>query len=340
LKFKTLLVTLSSLFVLATPAASIADEINIYSARNESLIKPILDKFSEQSGIKVNLVTGKADALISRMQGEGQFSPVDVLVTVDAGRLARAKNLGLTQVIPDDVSLDGVNTTLVDPSRHWTGLTKRARPIMYAKDRVDTAKLSTMESLTDAEWKGRICIRSSSNIYNQSMTAALIEQVGADNAEQWAKGLVANFARPPAGGDRDQIRAVAAGQCDIAIANTYYLAGMRESQDKDTRDVANSVGVFWPNQDGRGVHINISGIAIAKHAKNLEQAKALIKFMLSEEAQQWYAQTNGEYPVIESVEWSDTLKAMGTFKHESISLQVVGEKNAEALKLMDRAGWK
>nr|WP_240630509.1 extracellular solute-binding protein [Alteromonas sediminis] len=332
--------TLSSVLVLVTPTAGFADEINIYSARNEALIKPILDKFTEKTDIKVNLVTGKADALISRMQSEGQFSPVDVLVTTDAGRLARAKSMGLTQIIPNEVSLSSVNATLVDPDRHWTALTKRARPIMYAKDRVDPATLSTMEALTDAQWKGRICIRSSSNIYNQSMTAALIEQLGEQATEQWAKGLVANFARPPAGGDRDQIRAVAAGQCDIAVANTYYLAGMRESQDKATRDVANSVAVFWPNQDDRGVHINISGIAIAKHAKNLAQAEALISFMLSEEAQQWYAQTNGEYPVVDAVAWSDTLKAMGTFKHESIPLQTVGEKNADALKLMDRAGWK
>lgn len=325
---------------LVKPSLILAEEVNVYSARKEALIKPLFTQFSKQTGIKVNLVTGKADALISRMQSEGQFSPVDVLLTTDVGRLVRAKNAGLTLALPSDIDLSGVAKSLLDANRHWTALTLRARPIMYAPDRVKPAELSSLEALTDAKWRGRICIRSSSNVYNQSMTASLLETLGAEKTTRWAKGLVKNFARPPAGGDRDQIKAVVAGQCDIAIANTYYLAGMRESDDKATTDVANAIKVFWPNQQDRGAHINISGAAIAKHAKNLYQAAALLNFMLSPPAQQWYAQVNGEYPVFDGVEWSDTLKAMGKFKAHTVSLQAVGEKNADALKLMDRAGWK
>lgn len=317
-----------------------ADEVNVYSARKEALIKPLLDKFTEQSGIKVNLVTGKADALITRMVKEGEYSPADLLITTDAGRLVRAKSSAISQPISDSVDLSKVNSDYVDGQRHWVGLTLRARPIMYSPERVSADQLSTMEALTDDGWKGRICIRSSSNIYNQSMVAAMIEQLGSAQTEVWANGMVENFARPPKGGDRDQIKAVVAGQCDIAIANTYYLAGMRESDDEQTRNTANQVKVFWPNQDGRGAHVNISGVAVAKHAPNPAAAQKLVEYMLSDEAQQWYAQTNGEYPVIEGVEWSDTLKAMGTFKAESVPLNVVGEKNGEALKLMDRAGWK
>jgi iron(III) transport system substrate-binding protein len=317
-----------------------AKEINVYSARKEALIKPLLDKFTAQTGIEVNLVTGSADALISRMQSEGEFSPVDLLVTTDAGRLVRAKSQGLTQSIPAMVNLNKVDDTLYDGERHWTALTLRSRPIMYAPDRVDVADLSTMESLTDPKWRNRICIRSSSNIYNQSMVAAMIEQIGVEKTQQWAAGMVKNFARPPAGGDRDQIKAVVAGQCDIAVANTYYLAGMRESADAETREIASKIKVFWPNQSDRGAHINISGVALAKHAKNKDEATALVNYMLSAGSQEWYAETNGEYPVIEGVAWSETLENMGRFKGESIPLQVVGEKNADALRLMDRAGWK
>ncbi|MBO1256128.1 extracellular solute-binding protein [Alteromonas sp. 5E99-2] len=334
-------IALSCLFATTvTSFTAVSKEINVYSARKEALIKPLLDKFTEQTGIDVNLVTGKADGLISRMQSEGALSPVDILITTDAGRLVRAKTLGLTKPIPALVNLDRVDDALFDTDRHWTALTLRARPIMYSPERVDVTGLSTLEALADAQWRGRICIRSSNNIYNQSMVASLIEQLGAGNTQSWAEGFVKNFARPPAGGDRDQIKAVVAGQCDIAIANTYYLAGMRESADADTKEVASKIKVFWPNQDDRGAHVNISGVALAKHAKNSDEAVALISFMLANSSQEWYSEVNGEYPVVEGVSWSETLEAMGRFKAESVSLQLVGERNAEALRLMDRAGWK
>jgi iron(III) transport system substrate-binding protein len=321
-------------------AQSVSAEVNVYSARKEALIKPILDDFSEQTGISVNLVTGDADALIARMRSEGQFSPADVLITTDVGRLVRAKQFGVTQANVDSVVQSNVPAYLRDENEHWTALTLRARPIMYAKDRVNPEELSTMQGLTESQWKNRICIRSSNNIYNQSMISGMLQTQSEAQVLSWAKGLVANFARTPKGGDRDQIKAVVAGECDIAIANTYYLAGMLNSEDKETRDIAKQVAVFWPDQNTLGVHVNISGVSIAKHAKNIDSAKALIRFMLSDQAQAWYAETNHEYPVKVDIPWSSTLREMGLFKAQDVSLSKVGETNAKALMLMDNAGWR
>ncbi len=321
-------------------AHSVSAEVNVYSARKEALIKPILDDFSKQTGIKVNLITGDADALISRMKSEGQFSPADVLITTDVGRLVRAKQLGVTQANADESILKNVPAYLRDDDLHWTALTLRARPIMYAKGRVDPASLSTMQALTKKEWKNRICIRSSNNIYNQSMISGMIQTQGEAQTLAWAKGLVANFARTPKGGDRDQIKAVVAGECDLAIANTYYLAGMLNAKDEGTRQTALQIAVFWPDEETIGTHVNISGASIAKYAKNVDSAKTLIAFMLTDEAQIWYAETNHEYPIKKGIKWSQTLQDMGTFKAQEVSLSKVGETNAEALMLMDSAGWR
>ncbi|MCW8841769.1 MAG: extracellular solute-binding protein, partial [Gammaproteobacteria bacterium] len=202
------------------------------------------------------------------------------------------------------------------------------------------AELSSYEALAEPKWKGRICIRSSSNIYNQSLVASLIAANGKAETESWAKGLVKNLARPPRGGDRDQIKAAVAGQCDIAVANTYYLAGMLTGGDPEQRAIAEQVAVFWPNQQGRGAHVNVSGAALIKASKNREAAIALIEFLASDASQQWYAETNGEYPVREGIEVSETLKAWGEFKADDLNLGRLGELNPEALMLMDRAGWR
>jgi iron(III) transport system substrate-binding protein len=317
-----------------------AEQVNLYSARQEALIKPLLDKFTKQTGISVNLVTGKADTLISRLKSEGKYSPADMLVTTDVGRLYRAKQQGLTQAIDSEFLNTRIASNFQDPDKHWYALTLRARPIMYAPERVDVKQLSRLEDLTDAQWKGRICVRSSNNIYNQSMVAAMIEQIGEEATEAWVKGFVENFARPPTGGDRDQIKAVAAGQCDIAIANTYYLAGMLSDKDEATRQVAQNVKVLWPNQQDRGAHVNISGVAIAQYAPNKEAAVRLLEFMMTPDSQHWYAMTNHEYPLLEGVEWSAVLKSFASFKAEKIELNRVGELNSQAVQLMDRAGWK
>jgi len=315
-------------------------EVNLYSSRQEALIKPLLDRFTAETGIKVNLVTGKDDALLQRLQSEGQNSPADLLMTADAGRLYRAKAAGSTQAVSSEILNGAVPATYRDSEGHWFGLTLRARPILYVKGKVDPASLSTYEALADPAFKGDICIRSSDNIYNQSLVASMIDANGLEATERWAQGLVANLARPPKGGDRDQIKAAAAGECDIAVANTYYLAGMLTSKDPAERAAAEAMGVFWPSQSGRGVHVNVSGAAVTASAKHKEEAIRLIEFLVTPESQQWYAETNGEYPVREGVAVSPTLAAWGTFKADTISLERLGELNAEAVRLMDRAGWR
>ncbi|WP_425338424.1 Fe(3+) ABC transporter substrate-binding protein [Thiorhodococcus minor] len=331
---------LALLAALLPAAGAFADEVNIYSSRKEALIKPLLDRFTEQTGIAVNLVTGKDGALLQRLKSEGMNSPADLLITADAGNLYRAKAAGVTQPFVSEALTASIPETYRDPEGHWVGLTLRARPILYAKDRVDQKTLSTYEALADPAFKGRICIRSSDNIYNQSLVASLIAADGLEATETWAKGLVANLARPPKGGDRDQIKAAAAGECDLAVANTYYLAGMLKSQDPAERAAAEAVAVFWPNQDGRGTHVNISGAAVTASAKHKEAAVALVEFLATPEAQAWYAEANGEYPVGEGVALSPTLAGWGPFKADDLNLGRLGELNAEAVRLMDRAGWR
>ncbi|MDX1572446.1 MAG: Fe(3+) ABC transporter substrate-binding protein [Methylophaga sp.] len=330
-----------SLSLLTAPVLSqAAEEVNLYSARIEALIKPMLDRFTDQTGIQVNLVTGDADELLSRLKNEGRNSPADLLVTTDAGRLYRAKEAGLVQPIESDVLNERIPAAYRDPEGYWFGLSLRARPIMYVKGKVDPASLSTYEDLADPRWDNQICIRSSGNIYNQSLVASMIAANGVDTTEAWAKGLVSNFAQPPRGGDRDQIKAAAAGQCSLAIANTYYLAGMINSDDATEQEAAAKMGVFWPNQDDRGTHVNVSGAAVTKAAKNRDNAIKLIEFLTSAEAQEWYAQVNGEYPVVEGIASSDLLQQWGEFKADPLNMGVLGENNSEALKLMDRAGWQ
>ncbi|WP_158769377.1 Fe(3+) ABC transporter substrate-binding protein [Paraglaciecola sp. L1A13] len=317
-----------------------AQEVNVYSARKEALIKPLLDKFTESTGISVNLVTGNADALITRLKSEGKYSPADILITTDVGRLYRAKEQGLTQKIETDALKTLIPQNYIDPQGQWIGFTLRARPLMVAPQRVDETQLTRMEDLADKQWRGRVCVRSSSNIYNQSMVAAMIEQQGEEKTQVWLNDFVKNFARTPKGGDRDQIKAVVAGQCDVAIANTYYLAGMASSDDKATRETASKVKVIWPNQQDRGTHVNISGAVISKYAPNVESAQKLISFMLQEDSQVWYAKTNHEYPLRKEVEQSKVLTSFGAFKAENIDLSRVGELNRQAVLMMDKAGWK
>lgn len=321
--------------------AAQAAEVNIYSARKEALIKPLLDRYTAQTGVTVNLVTGKADALLKRLEAEGRNSPADVLLTVDAGRLHRAKEAGVLQAVQSAELEQAIPAAYRDPQGYWFGLSLRARPIMYVAGKVDPSHLSSYEDLANPRWKGRICIRSSDNIYNQSLVAALIASLGEAETEQWAKGLVANMARPPKGGDRDQIKAAAAGQCDIAVANTYYLAGMLEAdKDPDQQAAAKRVRVLWPNQNGRGAHVNVSGAAITAAAKNRDNAVKLLEFLANAESQAWYAQVNYEYPVRPGIKVSELLQSWGDFKADELNLAVLGENNAAALRLMDRAGWK
>lgn len=322
------------------PLAAASGEVNLYSARKEILIKPLLERFTKETGIRVNLVTGKADALLQRLKSEGRNSPADLLITTDAGRLYRAKAAGVTQGVESLELNQRIPANFRDPQGHWFGLSLRGRPILYVKGRVDPSDLGSYEELADPRWRGRICIRSSNNIYNQSLVASLIAANGVAATERWAEALVRNFARQPKGGDRDQIKAAAAGICDIAIANTYYLAGMFVSKDAAQRSAAGKLKVFWPNQQGRGGHVNISGASVTKAAKHRGNAIRLLEFLVGREAQSWYAQSNGEYPVRPDVAPSDRLMSWGEFKMDTLNLGRLGELNPQAVRLMDRAGWK
>lgn len=338
--FKPLITSILAFSFLAPAFA--AEEVNVYSARKEKLIKPLLDEFTKESGIKVNLLTGKADALLKKLELEGENTPADVLITTDAGRLYRAKTAGVLQAVESEILAKQIPENLRDPDNEWFGLTYRARPIFYVKDKVKPEELSSYEALTDEKWKGRICIRSSNNIYNQSLLASMIAVSGEEKTEEWAKNFVKNFARPPKGGDRDQIKAAATGQCDIAIANSYYYAAMLNGKDEKQKAAANKLAIFWPNQaeGDRGAHVNVSGGAVTKHAKHTENAVKLLEFMTTKASQTWYAEQNGEYPVTTETKPSELLQSWGEFKADSLNLSALGENNAAALKLMDKAGWK
>lgn len=325
--------------VLAAPALA-GGEVNIYSARKEDLIKPLLDDFSKRTGIAVNLVTGKEEALLQRLQSEGANSPADLFLTTDAGRLSAARKAGVLQAVKSDTLAARIPAAYRDPEGYWYGLSVRARPIIHAKDRVKPADFSTYEALADPKWKGKICVRSSDSVYNQSLVAGLISHHGEAKTEAWAKGLVANFARPPKGGDRDQIKAVAAGECDVTLANTYYLGGMVSSGDESEKQAAAKVAVFWPDAKTTGTHVNVSGAGVAAHARNRDNAVKLLEFLAGDSAQRWYAETNNEYPVNPAIPPSATLKAWGEFKADTLNVAKLGELNAAAVQLMDRAGWK
>lgn len=316
------------------------EEVNLYSARKEALIKPIVDSFSKQTGIKVNLITGKADALLQRIKSEGKNTHADVFITTDAGRLYRAKTAGVLQPIKSTILNQAIPENLRDPEGYWYGLSMRARPIFYVKGVVDAKELSTYEALAEPQFKDRICIRSSNNIYNQSLVASMLAADGAAKTQQWADAFVSNFARKPKGGDRDQIKGAASGQCDIAIANTYYYGKMIQGKKADQQKAAAAVAIFWPNQQDRGTHVNVSGAAVTKYAQHPANARKLIEFLSGKEAQRWYADVNYEYPVRKDVPASKLLQSWGSFKADTINLNQLGVNNAEAVKIMDRAGWK
>ncbi|MEM7561886.1 MAG: Fe(3+) ABC transporter substrate-binding protein [Pseudomonadota bacterium] len=331
-----------SLFILliSTFTSAVADELNVYSARKEQLIKPLLDRFSEETGIRVNLLTGKSETLLTRLESEGNLSPADILITTDAGRLHRAKLMKLLQPVDSPVLNRLVPETMRDRDGHWYGLSIRSRPIMYARNRVKPKDLSTYENLASDRWKGRICLRSSDSIYNQSLVASMIIANGEASAEQWIGNMVENLARTPAGGDIDQLRMVAAGLCDVAVVNTYYLGIMSRGSDKKQRKASKRIAVFWPNQSDRGAHINVSGAGVTTASSNPEAAVRLLEFLLGEHAQSWYARVNFEYPVREDIPWPKLLKRWGEFKSDAINLTRLGEVNPRAVRIMDRAGWR
>ena len=341
LQFKSILyITLCCVFTqLANAQEESQEELNVYSARKEAYIKPLLDQFAKQHNVTVNLVTSKADTLIQRLSNEGKNSPADVFITTDAGRLYRAKDAGLLQKISDDSVFQLAPEQYRDPDRYWMGLSVRVRAIVYADKRVKLSELSSYENLADPTWEKRICVRSSNNIYNQSLVASLIAHHGIEITQSWANNFATNLARKPQGGDRDQVKAVAAGQCDIALVNSYYLGSMINGSEQDQAAAA-KVKLFWPNQNSHGAHVNISGIAITKHAKHVELANKLIAFLFTENSQAWYGDVNLEFPVIAGLKLNKILENWGPFKADTLNLSKLGELNASAVRVMDKAKWR
>ncbi len=315
-------------------------DLNIYTHRHYDSDKLLFEKFTDLTGIKINVIKGGADQLIQRLISEGENSPADVLLTVDAGRLERAKSLELLKPVYSDILIKNIPVNMRDYDNHWFGLTVRARVIVYSKERVNKNELSTYEDLANPKWKGRIVARSSNNIYNQSLMASIINANGSDSALDWAKAVRANMARKPRGNDRDQARAVASGIADLAIINTYYLGLLENSTDSKDRKVAEKLGVFFPNQNNRGTHINVSGGAVTASSKNVEQAIRFLEFLTNEENQKIFSGVNYEYPLRFKHIDSKTLLSWGGFKSDSINLSILGKNNAKAVKLFDIAKWE
>ncbi|MFL3008580.1 MAG: Fe(3+) ABC transporter substrate-binding protein [Candidatus Neomarinimicrobiota bacterium] len=332
--------TFKKIIPLICYVSSASADINVYTHRHYESDKLLFKSFTELTGIKVNIIKGSADQLIQRLHNEGKNSPADILLTVDAGRLTRAKNLGLLEPVISDKLIQNIPKNMRDNENHWFGITVRARVIVYAKDRVKSSELSTYEDLANPKWEGRIVVRSSNNIYNQSLMASLINANGTENALRWAKKVRGNMARKPRGNDRDQARAVASGIADLAVINTYYLGLLENSSDKADREVAKKLKVFFPNQDDRGTHVNVSGGAVTSSSKNKKEAVKFLEFLTEKENQKIFCDSNYEYPLDYSNTTSETLIKWGKFKVEDINLSILGLNNAEAVKLFDLAGWE
>ena len=331
---------LKQLIFLISMISFILADINIYTHRHYDSDKILFKKFTDVTGIEVNVIKGSADQLIQRLQSEGKNSPADILLTVDAGRLVRAKDMGLLEPVSSKILTKNIPEMMRDTENHWFGLSVRARVIAYAKDRIKENELSTYEDLADPKWRGKIVVRSSNNIYNQSLLASLIDKNGSKNALKWAKSVRKNMARKPRGNDRDQARAVASGVADLAIINTYYLGLLANSSDKADREVAEKLNIFFPNQNGRGTHINVSGVAVTKSSKNKKEAIRFLEFLTDEDNQRIFSEANYEYPLDYNNSKSKIHLKWGRFKADNIDLSILGKNNAEAVKIFDLAGWE
>lgn len=311
-----------------------ASEVVVYSARNEQLIKPLFDAYTKSSGVAVKFITDKEGPLLERLKAEGKNSPADILLTVDAGNLWHAANEGLLQPVQSKVLTQNIPAHLRDPKNQWFGLSVRARTIVYNTQKVKPAELTTYEALAEPQWKGRLCLRTSKKVYNQSLVAMMIAEHGEAKTEEIVKSWVANLATDVFPDDTKLIEAVGAGQCDVGIVNTYYYGRLKEKRP----DLA--AALFWPNQAGKGVHVNVSGAGITKHAKHRGEALKLLEWLSSEQAQNMFADVNLEYPANPKVKPDPSVAAWGSFKQNPINVAKAGELQAQAVKLMDRAGYK
>jgi iron(III) transport system substrate-binding protein len=323
--------------IIVPVAAHAQGEVNLYSSRHYETDEELYRAFTKQSGIKVNVIQAGGNELIQRIEREGANSPADVFLAEDAGVVGRLHLAGLFQPVKSETLEAAIPANLREPEGHWFGLTMRARVIAYHKDRVKPSDLSTYEALADPKWKKKILVRSSGSAYNQSLVVSLIEADGTEKTEHWAKGLVANMARAPKGGDRDQIAGVMAGEGDLAITNTYYIGHMLHDGKPGEFD---KLGVFFPNQNDRGTHVNISGGGVLRYAPHRDNAVKFLEFLTTPDAQKIFAEANFEYPVRKDVEIAPIIKAFGEFKADPLNVGILAKENKEAVKMMDRAGWK
>jgi iron(III) transport system substrate-binding protein len=328
---------------LALSASAIAQDraLNLYSSRHYQTDEALYSGFTKLTGIKVNRIEAGEDELLERIRNEGARSPADVLVTVDAGRLWRAEQMGMFQPVKSAQLESRIPASFREPNGLWYGFSLRARVIAYNKSKVGAGELKDYQDLADAKWKGRLCMRSSSNIYNLSLLGGLIEHLGEAQAEAWAKAVRANLAREPKGGDTDQLKSVAAGECDVTIANQYYYARLARSQKADERAVAEKLGIVFPNQASWGAHVNISGAGVMKHAPNREAAVRFLEYLASDEAQRYFADGNNEWPAVPDVKVDNpVLQSLGDFKRDALNVAVLGRNQPSSQKIYDRVAWK
>jgi iron(III) transport system substrate-binding protein len=340
---RRLIASAAALACALTAAPGFAQDkvLNLYSSRHYQTDEALYANFTKLTGIKINRIEAPEDPLIERIRNEGAKSPADVLVTVDAGRLWRAEQLGLFQPVKSAVIDARIPATFREPNGLWFGFSMRARVIAFDRTKVKPAEVATYEQLADPRWKGQICTRSGSHIYNLSLLSAMVQHLGEAKAEEWARGVRANLARDPKGGDTDQLKAVAAGECQLAISNTYYWARLARSEKPDEKAVAERVGIIFPNQSTTGTHVNISGAGLLKNAPNRENGIKFLEYLASDQAQRYFADGNNEWPVVPTVQIANpALAALGEMKFDPVNISTLGRNQPTAQKIMDRVGWK
>lgn len=328
-----------SLVALADPAVAQDEELNIYSARHYDTDSELFQGFTDETGIKINLIEGNGEELVARILNEGANSPADILITVDAGRLWRAEQEGIFQPVSSEILEERIPDYLRHPEGLWYGIATRARTLYYNPEIVDEPP-TTYEDLADPRFEGLVCIRSGSNIYNLSLMASMIDVHGEEGATEWAEGVVNNFARDPQGGDTDQIKAVASGECGVAVANHYYYLRLVRSDDPADQEVVEKVELVWANQDDRGVHVNVSGAGVVANAPHPDAALAFIEYLTTPDAQNYFTEGNNEYPVVEGVLNNPVLEEFGDPKPHEINVSIYGENQPLAQMIFDRVGWQ
>jgi iron(III) transport system substrate-binding protein len=329
------------LAALLAPALAEERVLNVYSSRHYQTDEALYGNFTKQTGIKINRIEASDDAIIERIRNEGAKSPADVLITVDAGRLWRAEQLGLFQPVKSAILDARIPASFREPGGQWFGFSLRARVIAYDKSKVKPADIATYEELANPRWKGKICTRSSAHVYNLSLMGAMIDHLGEAKAEAWASGVKANLARDPKGGDTDQLKAVAAGECELALSNSYYWARLARSAKPEDRAVVEKVGIVFPNQSSWGTHVNVSGAGVLKNAPHREAAIKFLEYLASDEAQRYFAEGNNEWPVVASVRVDNpALPPIGQIRVDAVNVAVLGRNQPASQKVFDRVAYR